>query len=185
MALIRWLTLNLAIHDHTLKLKTMKALILIRHAKSSWETITDDFNRPLNERGKCDAPEMAGRLLNEKIMIDSFISSPAKRARKTARLFMNEFQVSKEEITLIPELYNAAATVFFDVVTSLDKSSNTVAIFAHNPSITDFVNSLTTFKIDDMPTCGIFAIKIHSDNWKDFETAGKDFWFFKYPKLKS
>jgi len=163
----------------------MKALILIRHAKSSWETITDDFNRPLNERGKHDAPQMAGRLLNEKIIIDSFISSPAKRAKKTARLFMEEFQVSKEEIILIPELYNAAASVFFKVVTSLDKSSNTVAIFAHNPGITDFVNSLTSFKTGEMPTCGVFAIKINSDSWEDFETANKDFWFFKYPKLKN
>ena len=157
----------------------MKALILIRHAKSSWETITDDFNRPLNERGKYDAPEMARRLLNEKIVIDSFISSPAKRAKKTARLFMDEFQVSKEEVILIPELYNAAASVFLNVISNLDKSNNTVAIFAHNPGISDFANSITTFKIDDMPTCGVFAIKINTDNWEDFETAEKEFFFYR------
>jgi len=60
-----------------------------------------------------------------------------------------------------------------------------VAIFAHNPGITDFVNSLTSFKTGEMPTCGVFAIKINSDSWEDFETANKDFWFFKYPKLKN
>lgn len=163
----------------------MKSLIIVRHAKSSWENITDDFNRPLNERGKNDAPEMAKRLVMEKIKIDIFISSPAKRAKKTARLFMHEFQRSEDDLVLIPELYNASVAVFYNVAAGLDQTHNTVTIFAHNPGVTDFVNSLSTFKIDDMPTCGIFAIKIHSDTWKDFETAHKEFWFFNYPKLKS
>ncbi len=163
----------------------MKSLIIVRHAKSSWENITDDFNRPLNERGKNDAPEMAKRLVREKIKIDTFISSPAKRAKKTARLFIHEFQHSEDDLVLIPELYNASVSVFYNVAAGLDQTHNTVAIFAHNPGVTDFANSLTTFKIDDMPTCGIFAIKIHSDSWEDFETAHKEFWFFNYPKLKS
>lgn len=163
----------------------MKSLIIIRHAKSSWETITDDFNRPLNQRGKHDAPEMARKMVSDKIKIDVFISSPAKRAKKTARIFMEEFQRSKEGLILVPELYNAPSTVFYNVALGLDPNCNTAAIFAHNPGITEFANSLTDFRIDDMPTCGIFAVKIHSDNWKDFETANKEFWFFNYPKLQS
>ncbi len=163
----------------------MKFLIIIRHAKSSWENITDDFNRPLNERGKNDAPEMAKRLIREKVSIDTFISSPAKRAKKTAQLFIQEFQRSKDEIIFISELYNALTPVFYKITAGLDTAYNTVAIFAHNPGITDFANSLTSFKIDDMPTCGIFAVKIHAETWIDFETAHKEFWFFNYPKFKS
>jgi phosphohistidine phosphatase len=163
----------------------MKSLIIVRHAKSSWENITDDFNRPLNERGKNDAPEMAKRLSREKIKIDTFISSPAKRAKKTALLFIHEFQHSIDDLILIPELYNASVSVFYNVAAGLDPTHNMVAIFAHNPGVTEFANSLTNFKIDDMPTCGIFAIKIHSETWKDFETAHKEYWFFNYPKLKS
>ena len=67
----------------------MKTLFLIRHAKSSWDsTVTLDFERPLNERGKKDAPEMAERLFNKKISIDAGVSRPAKRAKKTAEIFM-------------------------------------------------------------------------------------------------
>ena len=61
----------------------MKTLILVRHAKSSWDSPgLSDFDRPLNERGKADAPEMAGRLKEKKINVDLFVSSPAKRAKK-------------------------------------------------------------------------------------------------------
>ena len=62
----------------------MKTLYIIRHAKSSWGDFSlPDFERPLNERGKKDAPEMAKRLLDKKINIDAFVSSPAKRAKST------------------------------------------------------------------------------------------------------
>ncbi len=65
----------------------MKTLILIRHGKSSWDDPTlPDFDRPLNERGKKDAPKMAKRLADKKINIDAFISSPAKRAKKNGRI---------------------------------------------------------------------------------------------------
>ena len=60
-----------------------KILLLVRHAKSSWDDASlSDFERPLNERGKKDAPEMAKKLNNKKIKIDAFVSSPAKRAGK-------------------------------------------------------------------------------------------------------
>ena len=164
----------------------MKSLLIIRHAKSSWDiTTVDDFDRPLNDRGKNDAPEMAKRLIKEKIKIDAFVSSPAKRAKKTAQLFAREFQRSKDDIIYIPELYNVSTSVLYHVIASLDNNYGTVAIFSHNPAVTEFANSLTNHRIDDMPTCGIFATKIHSNNWEDFETAQKEFWFFNYPKSKS
>ena len=66
-----------------------KILLLVRHAKSSWEIGTlSDFERSLNERGKKDAPMMAKRLIDKKIKIDAFVASPAKRAKKTAELFL-------------------------------------------------------------------------------------------------
>lgn len=76
----------------------MKTVILIRHAKSSWDSgVANDFDRPLNERGKHDAPMMAKRLADKKIKIDAFISSPAKRAKKTAEEFAEAYGV-KEKI---------------------------------------------------------------------------------------
>lgn len=163
-----------------------KTLLIIRHAKSSWEWDTlNDFDRPLNERGKRDAPLMAQRLMDKNILIDAFVSSPAKRARKTAEYFAETYQRKKEDIVLVSELYHAAPDTFFEVVQGLNDGANTVALFSHNPGITAFVNQLTeTVRIDNMPTCGIFAVSMEAVAWKQFKQAKKDFLFFDYPKLQ-
>ncbi|MBL7738315.1 MAG: histidine phosphatase family protein [Chitinophagaceae bacterium] len=161
----------------------MKQLILVRHAKSDWSTPSlGDFDRPLNERGKRDAPMMAQRLLEKKIKIDVFVSSPAKRARKTAVVFAKEYKSDKEGIIFIEDLYAAPAEVFSAVIGRLDDQFDSAAIFSHNPGITDFANSLTNTRIDNIPTCGIFAVKADIRKWKDFEGAPKEFWFADYPK---
>lgn len=160
----------------------MKQLLLIRHAKSSWDLPLDDFDRPLNERGKHDAPIMAQRLLEKKIKIDAFISSPAKRAKKTARLFIKEFDRNKDEIIYKDELHEASEQAFYHVIERVNDKFDRIAIFSHNPGITGFANLLTEVKIDNMPTCSVFAIKIDSNKWADIKNAKKEFWFFDYPK---
>jgi phosphohistidine phosphatase len=161
----------------------MKTLLLIRHAKSSWDnTGLSDFERPLNDRGKTDAPQMAKRLRERKIKIERFISSPAKRAKKTASIFMEEFGARKKSLVLLPSLYEAAVSNFEDAVENINDKYDVVALFSHNPGITDFVNTLTDKKIDNMPTCAVFAVKAEVKKWKDFETARKEFLFFDYPK---
>ncbi|PWT75352.1 MAG: phosphohistidine phosphatase [Bacteroidetes bacterium] len=162
----------------------MKTLYLIRHAKSSWESSdTNDFDRPLNERGKKNAPEMAKRLVLRKLEIGQFISSPAKRARTTAALFIKEFGRKENEILLVPELYEASAPAFGKVVSQIDASINSAAIFAHNPGISDFANSLTDVRVDNIPTCGIFAVNAIVDDWQQFMNTKRTFLFFDYPKL--
>src|SRR5258708_18073447 len=147
----------------------MKTLLLIRHAKSSWDNVTlPDFERPLNERGKHDAPVMAKRIKEKKIEIDAFLSSPAKRAKKTAAIFMDEFNAKGKNLILIPSLYEATPEEFYDAIENLRDKYDTVALFAHNPGITDFINSLECTPVYDMPTSTVYAIKIKIKNWKDF-----------------
>jgi phosphohistidine phosphatase len=161
----------------------MKSLFVIRHAKSSWDpAILNDFDRPLNERGKKDVPEMAKRLIQKKMQIDLFVASPAKRAKKTAVLFALEFGKKESEILFIPDLYHAHVQVFIDVVTGLDNKYNSAAIFSHNPGITTFVNMFTSVQLDNMPTCGVFGITIDTSNWREFPSVKKEFLFFDYPK---
>lgn len=161
----------------------MKSLLLVRHAKSSWADFSvKDFDRPLNDRGKKDAPAMAKRLVDKNISIDAFISSPAKRARKTAELFLKEFNEKKDKIILFEELYLASSPIFLDVISKTDDTFTTIAVFSHNEGITDFANSLTGTRIDDMPTCSIFAVKADIKHWSDFKEAEKEFWFFDFPK---
>jgi len=161
----------------------MKILILVRHAKSSWDQMgLDDFDRPLNERGKKDAPEMAARLKEKGLKIDLFLSSPAKRARKTAKYFVEEFGLKKEDIELEKDLYGASPSTILKAVTGIKNKLGTVALFAHNPGLTEFASSLTDVHIDNMPTCSVFAVQAETDNWADFATAPKRFLFFDYPK---
>jgi phosphohistidine phosphatase len=157
--------------------------LVIRHAKSDQSFLLNDFDRPLNDRGKKDAPEMAKRILKKKLAIDSFICSPANRAKTTAQLFAKEFEVKNIEITLVPTLYHADPDTFFKVIESLPDDVNSVAVFSHNPGITHFVNQLCSHtRIDNMPTCGVFAATIKTETWKDFKTAEKKMLFFDWPK---
>lgn len=161
----------------------MKKLFIIRHAKSDQNFFGNDFERPLNERGKTDGPVMAKRLLEKKIKIDALVSSPAVRAKKTAELFAERLKLPKEEIILISALYHAAPEAFYEVIAALPDSLNSVAVFSHNPGITYFVNSLNTdIQVDNMPTCAIFAIGIDITQWSAFLKAEKKLLFFDYPK---
>jgi phosphohistidine phosphatase len=163
----------------------MKTLLIIRHAKSSWDIGSlNDFERPLNERGKKDAPAMAQRLLDKKITIDAFISSPAKRAKKTAELFSSVYNKDEKDIIFISALYHASVITFYETIENIDDKINSVALFSHNPGITEFVNELVdSIKTDNMPTCGIFAVTIDTNKWSDFKRASRKLLFFEYPKL--
>jgi phosphohistidine phosphatase len=164
-----------------------KTLFLVRHAKSSWDDILlSDFERPLNERGKDDGPKMAKRLRKKNVKIDAFISSPAKRAKKTAEYFAKEFDVAKDEIIFISALYDADVTDFAETVKNLDDSYNSIALFSHNPGITSYANQLIdTPRIDNIPTSSVFAITSDAQKWKDFAKAKKEFLFFDYPKKET
>lgn len=163
----------------------MKTLLLIRHAKSSWDdSALSDFDRPLNDRGKKDAPAMADRLYERGIKIDAFISSPAKRAKKTAEQFAKQYKKEDKDIIIKTELYMAGDDTFFNVLEKLDDDFDCVAVFSHNPGITDFANGLTDARTDNIPTCGIFAISIEAKKWSKFREAKKKFLFFDYPKAK-
>jgi phosphohistidine phosphatase len=163
----------------------MKQVLLIRHAKSSWDDPSqNDIDRALNKRGKKDASAMAERLLDKKIKIDAFISSPAERALSTCAYFAKVYDVKKKEIIQADELYNAQVENFYKVISEVDNTLDTIALFSHNPGITEFANELTDVHVDDMPTCSIFGVKADIEKWNEFTEGEKLFWFFDYPKLK-
>ncbi len=163
----------------------MKTVLLIRHAKSSWDDASlSDFDRPLNARGTKDADSMSQRLKKQVASIDIFLSSPAKRAKTTAEKFAAAYKAGTDQLIFDKGLYLAPESFFYACINDINDGLDTVAIFAHNPGITDFANSLATkVKTDNIPTCGIFAVSININKWKDFETAPKELLFFDYPKL--
>lgn len=126
---------------------------------------------------------MAKRLAEKKLLIDGLIASPAVRAKETAGYFAKVLNIKKDDILLVSALYHAAPEVFYDVISGLPENLNSVALFSHNPGITYFVNSLTNReRVDNMPTCAIFAVSADIDDWSLFFKAEKKFLFFDYPK---
>ena len=161
----------------------MKTLLLVRHAKSSWDAPgLSDSERTLNERGHKDGPEMAKRLKKKGLKIDAFISSPAKRAKQTADYFIEEFNGTKDQIQMEAALYGAQSFTFEKVIAALPDKFSTVALFSHNTGITEYANTLTTVKTDNIPTTGIFAVQADVDSWQAFPKAAKTFLFYDYPK---
>ena len=129
---------------------------------------------------------MAQRLVDRAISVDTFVSSPAKRAFKTAVEFCKAYKKDKEDILLVSALYNAPPEIFFDVVEKLDDNFKSVALFSHNPGITEFANQIleNQVRIDNMPTCSVFAVQVNVSSWKDFKKAEKSLLFFDYPKIE-
>lgn len=162
----------------------MKSIILIRHAKSSWAAeYQTDFERGLNERGLKDAPVMAERLQKRNLSIDGWVSSPANRALSTARIFVRHFEVDPNQILLVPSLYHASSIDFSTSIESLDNHLKSVVLFSHNPGITEFANLLVpSVKLDNMPTCSMFAATADVADWVDFLSNKRKFLFFDYPK---
>ena len=160
----------------------MKTLLLIRHAKSSWDDLSmPDFRRPLNARGRKDAPEMAQRLLQKEQFPDLILSSPANRAITTARMMADVIGYQVVAIREVDELYHASSAQIAAVLRDAG-SSDCVWLFAHNPGVTDFVNEYTPVRLDNMPTCGVFAMQFDINDWHDINGAKARFLFFDYPK---
>jgi phosphohistidine phosphatase len=165
----------------------MKTLYVIRHAKSSWDDADKaDFDRPLNERGKRDAPRMGKRLKEKKITPDLMLSSPAKRALSTCKRIAKILGYSKEKIKTDKNLYHASDDGILSVIQALKEKHSAVMIFGHNPGLTDFVNSLMSEEIgiENIPTCGIVCFQMNIESWSQLTWGIGKMIFFDYPKSK-
>jgi phosphohistidine phosphatase len=164
----------------------MKTLYVIRHAKSSWDdTDLSDFDRPLNERGKRDAPRMGKRLKEKSVHPDLMLSSPAKRAWSTCKRIAEVLGYPEENIKADKGLYHANEDNILAILRKIDDKYNTVLIFGHNPGLTDFINSLSRdkkMKIFNIPTCGIVAFSLDVEHWNLIDYGNGKFLFFDYPK---
>lgn len=126
---------------------------------------------------------MARRIAGRGLSVDFLLSSPAKRARKTASIFAETLSIDPSRLQLVEELYLGCDRDFIRAIGLIDDQYKTVIIFSHNPGITEFANSLTSVRVDDMPTCAAYALTSDASSWKEFMKSEKKFLFFDYPKL--
>lgn len=161
----------------------MKRLLLCRHAKSSWKDSTlADIDRPLNKRGKRDAPFMGKRLAGRGMHPDLIVSSPAKRALATAGKLAKEVQYPKKKITVIDEMYGASPGKLLAIVRGLDRNSSTVYLVGHNPETTIFANYLGRLDIANVPTSGIVALEFNVGSWEEIGGGTGGLLFFDFPR---
>lgn len=153
-----------------------KTLYIARHAKSSWDDASlSDFERPLNKRGKRDAPFMAEKLEELGVKPNLILSSPAKRAKTTAKHYRD---VLGSELQYDERIYEASLMSLIYLAQEKFEDVDSLMIVGHNPGLTALNDRISNKSIFNIPTAGVVAIEF------DGEVAahkGKQV-FYEYPK---
>jgi len=161
----------------------MKSLTIVRHAKSSWKDRgLSDRERPLNKRGKRDAPIMGRRVMEAGIRPSQIISSPAVRAWTTARVFAQELSYPAEFLQREDGLYLASLDNLLDVVATQDNGFNNLMLFGHNPGLTDLVNYLVPGLTNNLPTAGVVSVNLDCEDWMLHDRPPTELVLHDYPK---
>lgn len=147
----------------------MKTLILVRHAKSSWDHPgLDDHERLLSERGLRDAPRMGRRLADRGLAPDVVLSSTAVRALTTAELMAEAIGVERDRIVADERLYATSAAGLLEVIGELDSSVQTGMVVGHNPEMTSLAQRFTD-EIGHLPTCAVVEFRFDADAWDELD----------------
>ena len=148
----------------------MKTLLVLRHAKSSWDDAAlDDHERPLNKRGRRDAPRMGALVREHGLIPDVVISSDAVRARLTAEAVVEEARCAGE-ILLDQRLYMAGPADVLSLLRTVGEKAETVMIVGHNPGLEELVAQLTG-DWQDLPTAALAQIVLPIDQWRDLKLS--------------
>ncbi|MFO7623610.1 MAG: histidine phosphatase family protein [Anaerolineales bacterium] len=149
----------------------MKTLLVLRHAKSSWrEAELADHDRPLNKRGKHDAPRMGELMREEGLLPDLILTSSARRALTTAEL-VAEASGYDGEIQVSRDLYAAGPEEFIDALSALPDELETVMVVGHNPGLEELVEALTE-EASAMPTAALAQVELEIERWVDLQEEG-------------
>ena len=164
----------------------MKTLTILRHAKSSWkDSSLADHDRPLNKRGKRDAPIMGERIQQAGVRPSLILSSPAVRAWTTAKMVAKEISYPIEFLQRDERLYHAGVRRIIEVLAEQDVAFNSIMIVGHNPGFTDFANHLLPGLTHNIPTCGLVSVTLDSDDWNFKKKKNAELAVYDFPKKKS
>lgn len=147
-------------------------LILTRHAKSAWNNAAvDDFDRPLNQRGRVSAPVLADWLVAKGYLPDIVLVSGARRTVETwQRMAPAMPETATMEST--PALYHADPKIILGVLKA--QTTPTVALIAHNPGIAEFARRIVSAtpdhpKFAQYPTAATTVIRFDQPKWADID----------------
>ncbi|HEY8521664.1 MAG TPA: histidine phosphatase family protein [Gammaproteobacteria bacterium] len=162
----------------------MKRLLLLRHAKSSWsDPSLADFDRPLAKRGERDAPLMGARLRARRERPSLIVTSPARRALRTAELVSQALGYPREFLQPERGLYLADAAGILAVIAAQEDRISNLLVVAHNPGMTVLANRLLPdLRLDNLPTAGVVALDLDVDAWRAAPDAVGRLAYYDYPK---
>jgi phosphohistidine phosphatase len=161
----------------------MKTLTILRHGKSSWsDRGLPDHERPLNRRGEKDAPVMGERINQAGIRPSLIMSSSAIRAWHTARIVAKAISYPLEFLHREAELYLADLDRLLDLFAGQDNAFNSVMVVGHNPGLTELANYLLPDITDNIPTCGLVALNIDTDDWNLRQRKTAELILYDFPK---
>ncbi|WP_035758032.1 SixA phosphatase family protein [Hugenholtzia roseola] len=167
---------------------TSKTLVLIRHAKSSWKDSTlADFDRPLNKRGKQDAPMMGEILASKELRPEAFYLSPAKRSKKTAEKIAEKIAFPQHLLKIEDQLYFGGSEKIVQWIKKLNNHLHTIFIVSHNPDLNDLAayflgSDFFNRQIQNLPTASLLALQIPVESWHQIERGKANPLFYEYPK---
>jgi phosphohistidine phosphatase len=161
----------------------MITLCLIRHAKANWNhPSAQDIERLLTNEGENEAINMGKDLQAKGLVPNLIISSPAKRAQKTAELIAQNVNYPVDKIDVRPELYEASVEELLHCLENLHDHHKTVFLIGHNPAITMLANYLADDHMINLPTCGVYCIDFITDEWNQITIAEGKTRFIDAPK---
>jgi phosphohistidine phosphatase len=163
----------------------MKRLLLLRHAKSSWNDAgLADFDRPLNERGLRAAPLMGRFMRERKLRPDLVLCSPAQRARQTAALLAEAAGLSAP-LRYDGRIYEATAARLVEVLSQAEEEAREILLVGHNPGLEELL-ALLTGEARRMPTAALACIELDTDNWAKLAArSGRLEWHVKPKELEA
>lgn len=161
----------------------MKRLYIIRHAKSSWsDPMVSDFYRGLNKRGKKDGPFMAEKLAASGAKPDIIISSPAKRAKKTAKFMAKAVGFDLDKIIYDDDIYSSATSDLYRVLKNIDNVYEVAFFVGHNYALTDIAEELTGEQLVNIPTSGVVVMECEIESWNQIGPGLAKMISFDFPK---
>jgi phosphohistidine phosphatase len=162
----------------------MRLLTVVRHAKSSWDDADlSDFERPLNERGRRDAPAMAMWTRQAIGVPDRIVTSPALRAISTARLFADVLGIDNEQLLIHSQIYEASLSTLLRLIRGFEDTAPHVMLFGHNPGLTELCRALADCPFDSLPTGAVVHLELSGKYWENVEEGSGELLRYQFPRL--
>lgn len=148
----------------------MKQLLLMRHAKSDWSNDRlADHDRPLNQRGRHDAPLMGQLLSREEWTPDLILSSSARRTRETASLVAQACDYAGTP-QATRDLYLAEPDDYLAVIQGTPPEVQRLLLVGHNPGLEELVAQLSG-QHERMPTAAVALFSLPAETWAEVDEA--------------